>query len=107
MMTHVRMTVTVIMGVETVVGMVTGDWVVMKVIVMDIHAQSVSMERLVVCCSFVSKLKKVKKVRPTIKLCSCLSRKKGYKDVDYVLVIKTDILEEICPIKFFIECFCK
>ena len=74
---------------------------------MVIHAQSVNLERLVVCCSFVSKLKKVKKVRPTIVLYSCLSRKKGFNDQIIVLVIKTDILEEICPIQFFIECFCK
>ena len=65
---------------------------------MVIHAQSVSQERLVVCCSFVSKLKKVKKVRPCsfvsklkkvkkvrpiIELCSCLSRKNAFNDVDY------------------------
>ena len=73
----------VIMGVGTVVGMETGDWVVMKVIVMVIHAQSVSQERLVVCCGFVSKLKKVKKVRPTIELCSCSSRKNALNDVEY------------------------
>ena len=83
MMTHVRMTETVIMGVETVVGMVTGDWVVMKVIVMVIHAQSVNLERLVVCCSFVSRLKKVKKVRLTIELCSCLSGKNALNGVEY------------------------